>query len=290
MKAENLTSGEELQSYFVKRIEKFLNSKGKRLIGWDQILEGGLPPNATVMSYRSQKTCTDSVKAGHDVVMAQTFPLYFDYANGTAEKVYGFEPVSKELSADEGRHILGAQGQMWTNGHESEEVIESRVFPRAAALAEVTWTPPSRRDYKSFAARLRPHLLRLGALGVHYDDPFCEIVGRWTVLPEAAKPPALEWPLTNGVSGAGRYEFAFRSEQGGRFEIQGIEILQDGKILASDLHAGFTEARRDRKNIYVVELPDSSGRQLILRATAGIKGNKRSQGRVEIRSSPATNS
>ena len=171
MKTEGLKNEEELQSYFVKRIEKFLNAKGRRLIGWDEILEGGLAPNAAVMAWRpAHKAELAATQAGHDVVMASTSHLYFDYSYATTplQKVYSFEPVSKELTPAQAAHILGAQAQMWTDNHPTEQEIEALVYPRACALAEVVWSPAAARDYGSFAARLQVHARRLSALDVHY--------------------------------------------------------------------------------------------------------------------------
>lgn len=170
MKAENLHHGEELQSYFIKRIGKFLESRNRRMIGWDEILEGGLAPNATVMSWRGMGGGIAAAKAGHDVVMAPTAWTYFDYPDTPVEKVYGFEPVPAELDAGQATHVLGAQAQMWTDNHPSEERIDALVYPRAAALAEVLWSPAASRNYDAFVARLQGHLPRLAALGVHYVD------------------------------------------------------------------------------------------------------------------------
>ena len=169
MKAENLHGGEELQSYFIKRIGKFLESKNRRMIGWDEILEGGLAPNASVMSWRGMGGGIAAAKAGHDVVMAPTAWTYFDYPNTPVEKVYGFEPVPKELDASQAAHVLGAQAQMWTDRHPSEERIDALVYPRAAALAEVVWSPVAGRNYAAFSLRLQQHLPRLTALGVRYN-------------------------------------------------------------------------------------------------------------------------
>ena len=168
MKEEHLASGEELQSYFIRRIEKFLQSKGRRLIGWDEILEGGLAPDATVMSWRGMDGGIAAARAGHDVVMAPTAWTYFDNPNTPVDKVYSFEPVPKELSAAQGARVLGAQAQMWTDNHPSENEIDALVYPRAAALAEVLWSPAASRNYDAFVARLQAHLPRLAALGVRY--------------------------------------------------------------------------------------------------------------------------
>jgi len=168
LKAENLKDENELQSYFVKRIEKFLDSKGRRLIGWDEILEGGLAPKASVMSWRGMGGGISAAKSGHDVVMAPTSHLYFDYPQTTVELVYSFEPIPKELTAEQAEHVLGAQAQMWSDNHPTEENIELLVYPRACALAEVVWSPAATRNYVDFFPWLTYHQQRLAALGLHY--------------------------------------------------------------------------------------------------------------------------
>jgi hexosaminidase len=168
MKAEHLKNENELQSYFVKRIEKFLDGKGRRLIGWDEILEGGLAPKASVMSWRGMGGGIVAAKSGHDVVMAPTSHLYFDYPETTLEKVYSFEPIPKELTAEQARHVLGAQAQMWSDSHPKDEMMEQLVYPRACALAEVVWSPASTRNYGDFFQRMTLHQQRLSTLGLHY--------------------------------------------------------------------------------------------------------------------------
>ncbi|MCF7855881.1 MAG: beta-N-acetylhexosaminidase [Candidatus Pacebacteria bacterium] len=174
MKAESLRNENELQSYFVRRIEEFLNSRGRRLIGWDEILEGGIAPNAAVMAWRVEKQAAAiAAKAGHDVVMAATSHLYFDYPETTTplEKVYSFEPAPPGLTPEQAHHILGAQAQMWTDNHPTEKEIERLVYPRACAVSEVVWSPADPRDYCGFVQRLSVHAERLAALGIDFDTP-----------------------------------------------------------------------------------------------------------------------
>ena len=170
MKAEQLTTGEELQSYFIRRMEKFLQSKGRRMIGWDEILEGGLAPNATVMSWRGMGGGIAAAKAGHDVVMAPGEWTYFDNPKTLVEKVYSFEPVPKELSAAQAAHVLGAEAEMWADQHPSEHEIEALVYPRATALAEVLWSPKEARKFDDFTRRLKTDNQRLDQFGVHYQS------------------------------------------------------------------------------------------------------------------------
>jgi hexosaminidase len=181
IKAEGLNGEEALQGWFNHRVEEFLASKGRRLIGWDEILEGGLPPRATVMSWRGIAGGIAAANAGHDVVMSPTSHCYFDYAQAKGpaepeaiggfvplETVYAFEPIPPELSADQRHHVLGAQGNVWTEYIWTPKEAEYFAFPRAAALAEVVWTPAQGRNYADFLARLAGHNRRLDQLGVNY--------------------------------------------------------------------------------------------------------------------------
>ena len=176
-----LKNEEELQGWFIRQMDRFLAQQGRRLIGWDEILQGGLAPGATVMSWRGVKGGIQAAEAGHDVVMAANQLTYFDYYQGPKEKeplaiggmlplekVYGFEPIPSQLSPARQRHILGAQGQLWTEYIPTPQKADYMMWPRAAALAEVVWSRPNAKDYGDFMKRLRAHLARLDALEVHY--------------------------------------------------------------------------------------------------------------------------
>ena len=288
MQAENLKNGEELQSYFIKRIEKFLGSKKRRMIGWDEILEGGLAPNATVMSWRGMGGGIAAAKAGHDVVMAPTAWTYFDYPNTPVEKVYSFEPIPKELTAEQAVHILGAQAQMWSDSHPSEDRIDSLVYPRAAALSEVVWSPAASRNYDAFVVRLQGHLPRLAALGVHYKPLAAAgtVIGHWTTEQTSPTPKVVDWPLTTGIKGAGKYDITFQYEGGkSRYQIHAVEIVQDGKVLATDKHFGWSGGS-DKDNVYHVTLPELSAAPLILRATVSTDFGPDSRGKIMIGKTP----
>ena len=178
---ENLKNEDELQSYFIKRMEKFINENGKQVVGWDEILEGGLAPNATVMSWRGTEGGIAAAKEGHDVVMSPVTHCYFDYSQKndekididgatttTTEKVYQFEPVPEELSNEEAKHILGGQGNLWTEHIPTVERAEEMLYPRACALAEKLWSSKNCSDYEEFKKRLKPHLNRLEILNINY--------------------------------------------------------------------------------------------------------------------------
>lgn len=214
MKRENLKDEHEVQSYFVRRIERYVNSKGKKIIGWDEILEGGLAPNATVMSWRGMKGGTDAAKAKHDVIMTPNDYVYFDYGQGDSayeplnigsyvplEKVYSFEPVPKELSTDEAKYIIGGQANIWTEYMKTPSHVEYMAFPRMLALSEVLWSKTEDKNFADFNRRLAAQFPRLDKQNVNYRIP--EPSGLKNVVLAANEPAYLE--LTPPVSGAKIY-------------------------------------------------------------------------------------
>ncbi|MBL7214214.1 MAG: beta-N-acetylhexosaminidase [Phycisphaerae bacterium] len=181
IQSESLKDEHELQSYFIKRIETFLMAHGRNLIGWDEILEGGLAPNAAVMSWRGEKGGIAAAKAGHRVVMAPNTYTYLNFyqadrdtepiAQGKflpLEKVYNYDPVPVVLTEQEARYILGAQGQLWTEYIPNPKHAEYMLFPRMSALAEVVWTQKEKKDYKRFYNNLEVHLKRLDSYETNY--------------------------------------------------------------------------------------------------------------------------
>jgi hexosaminidase len=184
IRREGLADENELQGWFVRRIEAFLRSRGRRIIGWDEILEGGLAPDATVMSWRGVAGGIDAARQRHDVIMSPGSHLYFDHYQGargieplaiggytTLERVYGFEPVPPALTPEEARHVLGAQANVWTEYIPTADQVEYMAFPRMLALAEVVWTPAAERSWADFARRLPDQLARLDAMHVNYRIP-----------------------------------------------------------------------------------------------------------------------
>lgn len=180
MKQHDLKDELELQSYFIQRMEKFINAQGKQIIGWDEILEGGLAPNATVMSWRGIEGGIEAAKAGHEVVMTPTSHCYLDYYQSDhpaeplaiggllpLEKVYNYEPIPEELSEEEAKYILGTQGNIWTEYIPTVEKLQYMLFPRLSALSEVAWSPKESKDFDQFIPRISVHLNRLKNMGIH---------------------------------------------------------------------------------------------------------------------------
>ena len=193
IKKKDLKDEHGLQSYFIARMEKYINSKGKSIIGWDEILEGGLAPNATVMSWRGTKGAVEAAKAGHDVIMTPTSHAYFDYYQSDneaeplaiggylpLEKVYNFNPIPKELTKEEAKHVLGVQGNLWTEYISTPEQAEYMVFPRVIAMAKVAWSDSNIENYEEFAYRLSLFHKRLDAQNVNYANHLFEIEGEIT--------------------------------------------------------------------------------------------------------------
>jgi len=181
IKEEGLKDEFELQSYFIRQIEKFLIANNKKLIGWDEILEGGLAPSATVMSWRGTEGGIHAAKLGHDVVMTPNPICYFDHYQGDSKseplaiggftdlaKVYNYEPVPSELNEQESTYVLGAQANIWTEYITTPNHLEYMALPRMCALAEIVWTLSEQKDFEDFKTRLKKHVLRLKAQKYNY--------------------------------------------------------------------------------------------------------------------------
>lgn len=212
MKREGLKNEDELQSYLTRRIERFLHAHGRKLIGWDEILQGGIAPEATAMSWRGVQGGIDAARQGHDVIMSPADYTYLDHYQGDTlteplaigdylplDTVYAFEPVPPQLTPAQAPHILGAQGNLWTEYISTPAYAEYMLFPRMLALADVVWSPKSARNRDGFLARLPAQFARLDALGVEYRVPEPEgLVGRHWVTEDRTR-LALSSPVAGGV-------------------------------------------------------------------------------------------
>ncbi len=194
MQTEKLKDVEALQSYFIKRIEKFINSKGKKLVGWDEILEGGLAPDATVMSWRGFKGGIEAANKGHDVVMTPEGYCYINHYQGPYElepiaqggyvplnKVYQFDPVHKDINPEKVKHILGGQANLWAEYVSTTSHSEYMIFPRLAAMSESLWTQKSNKSWSDFSARLMKMLQRYRIQGINYSKSAFLISDKTTV-------------------------------------------------------------------------------------------------------------
>lgn len=264
MKREGFTDVEQVQGWFNRRIEKYLASKGKKLIGWDEILEGGISPDATVMSWRGEKGGIEAAKQNHDVVMTPTTYVYLDYGQNPQphspyeplmiggylplSKVYSYNPLPAELTAAQQKHILGVQANLWTEYVTTPEKAEYMLFPRMLAVSEVAWTPAAQRTYADFLPRLGQQYARLDAKKVTYRVP---------------EPLGLD--STSQVVRGGKAVFTLRSPVPGAH----IHYTLDGKL---------PDETTDR---YTQPLAVPTGRRLLVRAVA-IAPNGRHSAPVEV--------
>ena len=180
MKELGVKDERALQGYFIQRIGKFLDAKGRKLIGWDEILDGGVPPNATVMSWRGIDGAIAAAKAGHDTVLSPAPDLYFDHWQSPGDispgrsntlslkDVYQFDPEPDSIAPEQRKHILGLQANLWAEMMRTESRVTYMTFPRIAALAEVAWSPATRIDWTDFEKRLQKQLPRYTSLGIVY--------------------------------------------------------------------------------------------------------------------------
>jgi len=215
IKDKGLKDEKDLQSYFIQRIEKFINSKGRSIIGWDEILEGGLAPNATVMSWTGEEGGIAAAKQKHNVIMTpQTTGNYFDHYQSSSPQepvsfgryaalpeTYNYDPVSKKLGPDEQQYIIGTQGNLWTEYVPTVAKLQYQIMPRIFALSEVAWTKPENKDYTNFSeVRLAKHFARLDAIDYNYRVPTAS-----TVLDTIVFGPQFVYTLKSVVPGAKIY-------------------------------------------------------------------------------------
>lgn len=187
IKEKGLKDEHELQSYFIQRMEKFLNSKGRKIIGWDEILEGGLAPNATVMSWRGEEGGIAAAKQKHDVIMTPGGWCYLDHSQTknedsvtiggytSVEKVYSYEPIPATLTDDEAKYVLGAQGNVWTEYMKNPNKVEYMIFPRMSALSEVLWSPKKNRSWLDFERRIPVLFERYKHWGANFSTAYYEL-------------------------------------------------------------------------------------------------------------------
>ncbi len=270
MKTEGLKDENELQSYFIRRIEKFLTSKKRKLIGWDEILEGGLAPEATVMSWRGEAGGIEAAKMKHNVVMSPGTPCYFDHYQGdpeteprafggfnTLKKVYHYEPIPAEMTAEDAKYVLGAQANLWTEMISTREGAEYMILPRLLALSEVLWSPKTQRDWLGFNQRLQPHLVGFEQKGLHYSKgnykvdikPLVEN-GKISISLETENTEGVLYYTTDGsmpTIGSNKYETPFEVNKA--MTVKAVLALNNQIMSAKPAEQSFTINKATGKNV-----------------------------------------
>ena len=253
MKELHIASETALQGWFISRVEQTLNARGRRLIGWDEILEGGVAESATVMSWRGIDGAIIAAKLGHDTILSPAPTLYLNHRQTGApdglpgrgqvvglKEVYDYEPMPAALNPDEQRHVLGMQGNIWTEHARTEERVSRMLFPRVAAVAETAWSPAAAKDWTSFADRLPAELARYRALGLTFDETPLKVralsapdgQGARVALLGAEQIGEIRYTLDGSVPGAGStlYSQPFTAPLGTRVRAQ---AFRGGQPLAA---------------------------------------------------------
>ncbi|HEY4877435.1 MAG TPA: family 20 glycosylhydrolase, partial [Puia sp.] len=274
IKEKGLKDEEGLQSYFIQRVEKYLNSKGRSIIGWDEILEGGVAPNAAVMSWRGEKGGIDAAKQHHTVVMTPTTYVYFDYSQThhddslviggflPLEKVYSYEPFPKELSEEDAKYIIGAQSNVWTEYMSNPGKVEYMIFPRLTVLSEVLWTPKENKNWDDFQKRLPGIFKRYQFWNVSYSKAYYDV--KASILPTQDNNGVL-WKLeTRADAGTAKYAMSKTSSSLNDYTNPilikdnaeyGAVLYNNGKILSSWLWQKFSFNKATGKKVSLTTAP-----------------------------------
>jgi hexosaminidase len=290
MQELGLKDENELQSWFVRQMDQFLAAHNRRLVGWDEILEGGLAPGATVMSWRGIDGGIAAAKAGHDVVMTPESSTYLDHYQWIAprleplgiggflplETVYNFEPVPPALTPVEAQHVLGGQAQLWSEFIPQSKQMEYLAYPRLSALAEALWSPRASHNFADFSTRLKPDTERLRILDVNFRPvtPLPAPATHWVAGEAAAAFTEREWDISSAFASPGQYDVVFFQTGGhGQMEIEWIELRENGTPVQRITRPGSTDPRL-RSNDFLFGLPTyHAGSHYTIRASVrGIGG------------------
>ena len=296
MKQNGLKDEHELQSWFVRHFDRYLAQKGRRLIGWDEILEGGLAPGAAVMSWRGMKGGQAAVAEGHDVVMTPTDFCYFDYRQFSGndgyeyigglvplKKVYAFDPCLG-IPAYREQHVLGGQANLWSEYIWGQKDLEWKLFPRLCALAEAVWSPAGKRDFTAFSRRMEAHCDRLARMGVNAAPLQPPFAAQWKSGEMANAWRVTSWEIGNWLDKAGTYSVSFTYTHGAhRYDMRKLRLLEDGQVVASDDTSSFTGNARAVAT-YKLSLPKPRDPAKTYRLQAEVRGDGGgdSNGRIDI--------
>ncbi len=268
-KIAELGLGDEdgLQSWFIEQFDEYLSSKGRKLIGWDEILEGGLTKGATVMSWQGEKGGIAAANMGHDVVMSPTTYVYLDYYQGnkkseplaisnliTLEHIYNWNPQPTEIAPDKVHHVIGGQGNIWTNYMKDMEQVMYMTYPRASAMSECLWSENDQKDFAKFNYKMQKHHLRLANadISLRYPDIYakninlkCDNSGSSTIN------------LTSAGAGAtsGFYQIHIQNSKGGEIQTSKVELLVGSEVVATQERNGVTNETFNQSTVYTLEIP-----------------------------------
>jgi hexosaminidase len=292
MKREDLTNENELQGWFMQRMERFAEAHGRIPIGWSEILEGGLASNTVVMDWIGG--ATEAATSGHDVVMTPHESCYLCYYPSLdrppnlrayrpylpLSRVYAFEPIPATLQTQYDSHILGVEASVWTPDIPSMSDVEELTFPRADALAEAGWSAESARNFDDFSRRMNVGCERLALSGIKYWRDNATQIGEWKPAQITRQNNLLEWDATQEITAPGKYRLSL-DYTGGKngLTIQWAALLEDGREISRDAHAGFTgtssRAMKARDWNYFFNLPafKQDAQYMVRAVVVGDSGN-----------------
>ena len=294
IKDEGLADEAALQGYFSRRMDAFIRSIGRTMIGWDEILEGKPSQTAIVESWRGMEGALEGAAAGHQIISAPSGFVYFDYPelNERAhiswmpvvpiERTYSFEATPKGLTTDQASFILGGECTIWTE-HIREYELDYKLFPRMCAFSETVWTSGERRDWSDFSRRMDTHRKRLAALGVDYFTP-SKLVGSWKAgeVPEAGK--TLEFDVTKFIAAPGYYRFTVRHDEGANgVAIERAVLAVDGREISADAHPAKSSTKwNEFQNYRLIVEEVRKGAPYTIRITLRAEGGADTKGSVWV--------
>lgn len=287
-----LKNEEELQSWFIEQFDQYLSAKGRKIIGWDEILEGGLSAGATVMSWRGEKGGIEAAKKEHDVIMTPNTYAYLDYYQGASSKeplaiggylplrrIYRWDPCNSGIPHKYHKHIIGAQCNLWSEYFKNFEHVIYMAYPRACAVAEVQWTLPENKNFQDFIIRMNKHYLRLLNAGYSVHFPDCDMEELSFSLAEKEVEFTVSLPkATNGF-----YQPFFHSVSGDEVEYESVSLKLGDKIVDSETHYGFSGAF-DQGSVYTLSAgkPTEEGEVTLIVKAKAVNG-KPVSGKVILR-------
>lgn len=290
MKQEGLKTEAELQSWFNRQIERMLAAKGRRVIGWDEILEGGISSTTVVMGWRGVSYALAAAQSGHDVVMTPNSHCYFDYTYGAIDsaRVFSFDPLAG-LPPEAARHVLGVQASFWSHIDREPELVDRQLFPRLLALAERGWSPDNRGNWSDYRRRAQANLSRLEKLGIHYEPlDLLGPVGEWTLGSLAGGVTNLEFDVTAQITGSGEHEVTAAYVRGRHpAHLHAVELLRGTEVVARDQHESLVGWQTPRQTYRLRVPPAGAGGSYRLRLTLDLAGGTNSFGKVYV-TKPAT--
>jgi len=295
-KKEKRENMDELQAYFIKRLEEMVVARGRKLIGWDEILEGGLSKTASVMGWRGMKGAEESIKQGRKTVVASNQGYYIQrnqtenpyHPQGwprinTAKGIYEYNPIPEGLTKKQEELILGIQTSVWTPFMNKNALLDIALYPRNCALSEAAWTQKESKNWNDFEQRMNSQYKRLAYKGVSYWREDSKVIGEWDTQMLWNESSTLKYDVSSEIKQEGVYFFLGELLDGAELVVKEAILLKNGKRIANDKHLGYISKERNHDRIYFIDVQDIDKNskyelQLEVKGTLG----KKSKGQIVV--------